>query len=109
MEVKLVQLAAAGPPREIFIEELPIVLGRGAEADIRLGDPWVSRCQCELAQTDCGLVARDMNSKHGTLVNGNTIVEKLLAPGDSLSMGLTTFRVEFEPAAAELSNSALTG
>ena len=55
-------------------------------------------------------MARDMNSKHGTLVNGNAIVEKLLAPGDSLSMGLTTFRVEFEPAetSAELSNSALS-
>jgi pSer/pThr/pTyr-binding forkhead associated (FHA) protein len=81
---------------EIDLVDLPVRIGRGPDADVQLGDRWVSREHCEIDASHDVLVVRDLGSKHGTFVNGRSVLEAELRPGDVLNIGLTRFVVEFQ-------------
>ncbi len=95
--------------REIELLEFPIRIGRGSEADVRMGDRWVSREHCEIDCVDGVLVVRDLGSKHGTFVNGRAVLEAELRPGDLLNIGISRFVVacESDSAAVDLRQPAL--
>lgn len=83
--------------REYVIERLPLRIGRGPQADIVLDeDLGVSRKQAEIYARGDVLRIRDLQSTHGTLVNGFSIDDKSLDPGDQIKVGQTTllFRLE---------------
>ena len=68
-------------------------LGRGADADIRIDDPGVSRHHCDIViGTDA--VLRDLGSTNGTYVDGVQVSEKVLRDGSVIRLGSTslTFR-----------------
>lgn len=92
--------------REIPVEELPVVIGRGNDVEIPIRDHWASHRHCEIVERQGTLFVRDLGSKHGTLINGSYVVESRLMPGDKLSVGLTTFVVSYEKRQAE-SNAQL--
>lgn len=74
--------------------ERGVVLGRGALADLDLGDAAVSRrhAMVSLAGGDCLL--SDLQSGNGTFVNGERVVQPVrLAHGDKISIGQA--RLEF--------------
>jgi hypothetical protein len=74
--------------QEFAIGALPAQIGRGAESLVRLdGDLGVSRRHAELYQQAGVLRLRDLRSAHGTLVNGFTINDKGLMPGDKIQVG----------------------
>jgi pSer/pThr/pTyr-binding forkhead associated (FHA) protein len=81
---------------EILLEQLPVVLGRGPEAGIRLQDRWASKLHCEISERSGMLFVRDLGSRHGCLINGRHAAEAPLTPGDKLTVGLTTFIVSHE-------------
>jgi pSer/pThr/pTyr-binding forkhead associated (FHA) protein len=81
---------------QVFVAELPVTVGRGHEAEIRLDGWWVSRAHCQIDEVDGSLVVRDLGSKHGTLVNRHSIVESQLSPEDELLIGLTSLRVRLD-------------
>ena len=69
-------------------------VGRGAEYEVRLNDPAMSRGQFEL-KVEAGRVwLRDAGSRFGTIVNGVKTAECELRPGDVIRAGETSFRVE---------------
>ncbi len=72
---------------------LPAVLGRGVDATVRFLDPWASRQHCRIEISDGSLVVRDLNSKHGTFVNGRQIKVAVLEPGDEIAVGMTRILV----------------
>lgn len=80
----------------IPLDRLPVVLGRNAEAGIRLPDRFVSQFHCEISERNGVLFVVDLGSKHGCRVNGNIVAESPLMAGDRLSVGLTTFIVHYE-------------
>lgn len=82
--------------------KLPAVLGRGENVTVLVKDKEkrISRNHCEITTVDGSLVVRDLNSKNGTFVNGARVTESALRPGDSLSVGPLTFRVQYTPVAA---------
>lgn len=89
--MKLVSLDARPSVREIPLEQLPLRLGRGLHADVAIDDRWLSRCHCELDTVDGEIFVRDLNSKHGTFVNGCLVAETRLTAGDKLRIGLSEF------------------
>lgn len=95
---KLVAKGSLFSFQEIDLSALPVRIGRGADADVQLGDRWVSREHCEILRAEDALLVRDLGSKHGTFVNGRSVLEAELLPGDELNIGLTRFVVEYEPA-----------
>ncbi len=67
---------------------LPIFIGREEDSLVRLiGDLAVSRRHAEIFQHEEAIRIRDLNSKHGTLVNGEPIQEMNLASGDKIQVG----------------------
>ena len=95
----LAKLVAANPVEsceEILLVEFPLRLGRSPDADVCIVDRWVSRDHCEIDFIDDALFVRDLDSKHGTFVNGRPICQAVLKTGDLLTIGLSEFVVECE-------------
>ncbi len=95
-------------PREIEItsNDLPLIFGRGREAGVRIDDRWTSRRHCELHEVDGLLWVDDLGSTHGTHVNGRETMHAPLAEGDTLHVGLSAFKVSYQPAAENVSQHA---
>lgn len=69
----------------------PVTIGRSADATIPLDDNSCSRIHCAIRYWDDLFVVRDMNSRNGTLLNGEKIRVAALEPGDALRVGATEF------------------
>lgn len=77
--------------REYVIRRLPLRIGRGPQADIALNeDLGVSRKHAEIYARGDILRIRDLQSAHGTLVNGFSIDDKSLDSGDRIKVGQTS-------------------
>ena len=96
MKVKLLSLSPGAPRVRIVVNKLPAVLGRNPDADVRLDDFWASRVHCEISEIGGTLLVRDLDSRNGTLVNGQYIKEAHLFPDDRLTVGLTSFEVHYQ-------------
>jgi len=72
-----------------------VVAGRDAEADVALGDRQVSRRHLRIIPEGPGHVAEDLESTHGTFVNGTRITRRVLKDGDQIQLGnvLVVYRV----------------
>jgi pSer/pThr/pTyr-binding forkhead associated (FHA) protein len=75
-------------------------LGRQDGCDIRLNVDGVAPMHCVLVASPDGLHVRDLNSAHGTCVNGERVESAWLRHGDVLNVGPFQFRVELTPASA---------
>lgn len=72
-----------------------MTIGRSPDAGICLADRWASRCHCEIDQIGGTLVVRDLGSTHGTFVNGREITESNVMPGDKLTIGISSFLMQY--------------
>lgn len=77
-----------------FVVNDVTVVGRGAEADFQLDDPYASEVHLRLQAHDGRLVLHDLGSTNGTYVNGKRVAAPLdLKRGDSIQVGKTVFEV----------------
>jgi pSer/pThr/pTyr-binding forkhead associated (FHA) protein len=85
-----------GPPVDVRLtaDDLPAMIGRSDEAEIFVGDQWVSRRHAELIVVGERVKVIDLGSRHGTYVNDQCVEEEWLEPGDELSVGMTTLKFE---------------
>ena len=65
----------------------PLLVGSGASADLRLGDPTVSARHARIAGDERGLFVEDLGSTNGTFVDGVRVQRAWLAPGVRLGLG----------------------
>ena len=77
------------PPREHPLHAGVTVIGRGAEADLRLADTGVSRAHAEVRRDGAEVRITDLGSTNGTLVNGQRISTTVLVDGDRIEVGAT--------------------
>lgn len=93
----LFQLEVIAGPHQgqaYLLEWLPVKIGRGHEAQIRLdNDLGVSRLHAEFYEQAGVIRLRDLKSTHGTQVNGFNIDDKGLDAGDQIQVGVSTLRV----------------
>lgn len=76
-------------------------IGRHDDCVIRIRSSQVSRRHCEVFEADGSLIVRDLGSSNGTFVNGDRIeAPRVLHPGDALTIGGVTLRVDALNAAA---------
>jgi serine phosphatase RsbU (regulator of sigma subunit) len=64
-----------------------ITIGRHADQDLVLADTFVSRHHAVLRETSAGYEFEDLDSSHGTYLNGTRIQSALLRSGDVLQFG----------------------
>jgi hypothetical protein len=104
---------AAHPPRERPVLAIEVngarhpltppgmVIGRGADADLRINDPGVSRRHAELRVTGLRgmpvVTVADLGSTNGTLVDGQRVTEIQLHDGSTVRIGNTDLTLRFTP------------
>lgn len=95
MKVKLVSIDPWSPALEFVLDSWPVTLGRDGQCDIRIDERWISHPHCELNCSNGSVSVRDIDSKHGTLVNGQPVGQAVLNSGDTLTVGIRSFRVTY--------------
>lgn len=89
------QTATTGTPRIVAAGgEYPLRqgvtrLGRGADADIRIDDPGVSRHHADIV-VGADAVLRDLGSTNGSYVDGVQVSERVLRDGATIRLGSTS-------------------
>jgi transcriptional regulator with AAA-type ATPase domain len=95
--------------RLLFMHQLQpgrTMIGRSDRCDVALPSDSVSRTHCILERRTEGWWIQD-RSRHGTMVNGETVRRSLLADGDDLVLGIYTARFSLG-ATEDLTHSAPT-
>jgi sigma-B regulation protein RsbU (phosphoserine phosphatase) len=85
-----------GARQVIPIDNTPFTLGRGADRDLSLPYPQVSREHACIERDGDGYLLRDTGSRHGTFVNGTQISNTRLRSQDSINLGLSHAVLLFE-------------
>ncbi len=96
MNFKLLNLDRKLPSFDMTLVGPPIRIGRRASLDIQLDDESVSDFHCQIDQINGTLWIRDLGSANDLFVNGFNVTQSHLMPGDRLTVGSTSFRVECE-------------
>jgi len=82
-------------------------IGRHDDCQIRIRSSQVSRRHCELFEEGNKLILRDLGSSNGTFVNGKRVLgQQALKPGDVLTIGGVTLRVDLLGAAPRPSTAS---
>lgn len=93
-----------------FTEE-KIFIGRSKKNNLFLEDPKISKRHCEInvIYTDVieQIIIRDLDSTNGTYVNGVSVKQKILKPGDKIEIGETIFRFSYNDEIEEKYHSKL--
>jgi adenylate cyclase len=72
-----------------------LVVGRRESCDIYLPLPNVSGIHCELTNRDGYWYIRDLGSTNGIKVNGSRVQQKLLHPGDRITIAKRHWTIEY--------------
>jgi len=91
-------LAVTEGPAELLGVQVPldgrIVIGRAPDADLVLGDDFVSTHHAAIAPADGAFVIEDLGSTNGTMLNGHSLHQPTrLAPGDVVEIGRVSMEV----------------
>lgn len=98
MEAKLVVVGGKANKAEVPLK-LPATLGRGRDTNLTIAHPTVSRHHCQVYELDGVLMVKDKGSLNGTFIDGERIdADRILRPGQTLTVGPLTFRAEYEVA-----------
>lgn len=77
-----------------------LVIGRDPGCDVPIADPTLSRRHFVLEADGERVILRDLDSTNGTAVNGQTVHQTTVEPGDVITAGESSFAVEMvEPSA----------
>ena len=90
---------SAGEGQRIFTLEpggMPVVVGRGSEAELYVNSPRLSRRHCEIKLSEHGVEVHDLGSANGTFLNGHRVERALVRPGDVVQVGGIAIRIDYE-------------
>jgi diguanylate cyclase (GGDEF)-like protein len=86
----LIVLAGDALGQMFRVDQADVVIGRAADASIRLQDDGVSRYHARLTHRGGEVCIEDLKSANGTLVNGHPVHSAVLRDGDKIQVGSTT-------------------
>jgi Nif-specific regulatory protein len=82
------------------LTEGPLTVGRDRASTVHLRDLAVSRQHCVIEPADGGYRLRDLESRHGTFINGVPVRERRLAEGDLITLGGSVLLFQQDEASA---------
>ena len=96
IQVALRGLGVGIPDFEFMLTGARMLVGRAEAADVRIEDPCISRYHCEIGSINGTLWVRDLASANGLSVNGFHKIQSHIMPGDRLTIGETSFEVDYD-------------
>ena len=91
------QLIPTGGGDAIPLLKEKLLVGRRSSCDITLDFPNVSSHHCELEMVNGYWHVHDLNSRNGTKVNGERVLERFLQPGDTIAIAKHRFEMSYTP------------
>lgn len=92
---------AEGPPFDFLVQGDSVVVGRSAESDLVLEDPFLSRRHSRFFRVGSTLLVEDLGSRNGTSVNDQPVVTATpVRPGDVVRISVTTLTVHLQEESA---------
>lgn len=91
MDINLLLLKGDGSCKTIPMPSSVAVVGRRRDCDLRIPLDEVSRRHCRIFTHEDTVKIRDLNSRNGTIVNGQNVEETDVNPGDKITLGPVTF------------------
>ena len=82
--------------RDAPIFKTRLTIGRRSYNDIELNDLTVSGEHAVVHVKKGEIVVHDLNSRNGTLVNGKTVMQQVLADGDEIEVGVFRLRLQMK-------------
>lgn len=77
-----------------FDVTVPLVVGRSADADLVIDDPYASDLHLRFGMQEGQMMLHDLGSTNGTYVNGRRVTAPMeLSKGDSVQIGRTILEV----------------
>ncbi len=76
------------------LQDKPLTIGRGNDADIKLNDDLISRNHCKVSILNDQLIVEDLGSTNGTLIDGKTISCQVLKFDERLQVGPYVMKIE---------------
>jgi hypothetical protein len=74
-----------------------VVIGRGAEAELRIDDPGISRRHAQFkvrtVNGETTVTVLDLNSTNGVILNGRRVTEAAVGSGSEIRLGNTTLTI----------------
>ncbi|MBN2056184.1 FHA domain-containing protein [bacterium] len=86
---------------EFLLTRPQTLLGRAADSDIIIDDRLASRLHAIIIEENGVYLLRDNNSRNGTAVNNQKVIETQLRPGDQIRIGGTVMEFIMEGADSE--------
>jgi sigma-B regulation protein RsbU (phosphoserine phosphatase) len=77
-----------GKRQLVRISKSPFSIGRLAECELSLRDSRISRQHAQVVAEDDSFYIEDLNSRHGTYVNGKRVTRCKLSPNDRIDFGV---------------------
>jgi len=93
MDIPELEISEGTSRRRVPVGKRPITIGRHADNQIVIDDERASRFHCVVEMTDQGLRLTDLNSRNGTLLNGNPVKKVILKTADVVIIGQTTIKI----------------
>lgn len=82
--------------RDALIFKARLTIGRRSYNDIELNDLTVSGEHAVVHVKKGEIVVHDLNSRNGTLVNGQAVMQQVLVDGDEIEVGVFHLRLQME-------------
>ncbi|MFO0912961.1 MAG: response regulator [Pirellulales bacterium] len=90
-------LVAREGGRPIVLTKPRLTVGRLESCDLVLNHPKISHHHCVLCLHQGWWFVKDLHSKNGTKVNQAPVVEQVLRPGSTLTLGSLDFEIRYSP------------
>lgn len=87
MDIPYLKWTAEGQDIAYQLSEDETLIGRLSESDVVLSNPFISRQHAKVLKKGNGFTLVDLNSLHGTYVNGSRVSEQPLRNGDRITLG----------------------
>lgn len=107
MDINLVLFKKDGGLKSFPVKRSIVTIGRSHNCDFQIPVISVSRKHCKLTCKDGILTLRDLDSHNGTIVNGKTIKETTINPGDSIEIGPLVFVIQIDNEPSVIKNPKL--
>jgi pSer/pThr/pTyr-binding forkhead associated (FHA) protein len=94
MDVTLVLFKKDGSQKAFSLPSNVTVIGRRHDCDLCVPLMVVSRRHCQLTLNNESVKIRDLDSRAGTFLNGERVIDGIIKAGDYLTIGPLTFQVQ---------------
>lgn len=99
----LLVLAPSGQRSRVPIESVPFLLGRQPENNLVLRDNRASRTHARIIAENGHYVIEDLDSRHGTFINGDRVARHVLRNSDRIEFGVRdSYQITFSLEQAEI-------